>query len=105
MPYSQSIMGSSGTADSARVASPMKMFEYMATGRAIASSYLPVIREVLNETNAVFCKPDDINSWKNALQRLLEDENLRDQLGRQARHDVQGYTWVARAQRIMNRFP
>jgi glycosyltransferase involved in cell wall biosynthesis len=105
MPYSQSIMGSSGTADSARVASPMKMFEYMATGRAIASSYLPVIREVLNEINAVFCKPDDINSWKNALQRLLEDENLRDQLGRQARHDVQGYTWVARAQRIMNRFP
>jgi glycosyltransferase involved in cell wall biosynthesis len=105
MPYSSSIMGSSGTADSAAVASPMKMFEYMATGRAIASSYLPVIREVLNEANAVFCKPDDIASWKLALERLLQDENLRDQLGRQARQDAQGYTWVARAQRIMNGFP
>jgi glycosyltransferase involved in cell wall biosynthesis len=105
MPYSQSIMGSSGTADSAGVASPMKMFEYMATGRAIASAYLPVIHEVLNETNAVFCKPDDINSWKSALERLLGDEKLRDQLGRQARHDAQGYTWVSRAQRIMNGFP
>jgi glycosyltransferase involved in cell wall biosynthesis len=105
MPYSESIMGSSGTADSARVASPMKMFEYMATGRAIASSYLPVIHEVLNEKNAVFCKPDDIVSWKSALERLLQDENLRNQLGTQARQDAQGYTWVARAQRIMNGFP
>ena len=105
MPYSSSIMGSSGTADSAGVASPMKMFEYMATGRAIASAYLPVIREVLNENNAVFCKPDDINSWKSALERLLKDENLRTQLGNQARLDVEGYTWVARAQRIMNGFP
>lgn len=105
MPYSQSIMGSSGTADSAAVASPMKMFEYMATGRAIASSYLPVIREVLNEENAVFCKPDDINSWKSALERLLADENLRGSLGHQAKQDAQGYTWLARAQRIMNEFP
>jgi len=105
MPYSRSIMGSSGTADSAAVASPMKMFEYMATGRAIVSAYLPVIREILNEHNAVFCKPDDINSWKSALERLLKDEDLRDQLGRQARHDAQGYTWIARAQRIMNGFP
>ncbi|HEX2991277.1 MAG TPA: glycosyltransferase family 4 protein, partial [Anaerolineales bacterium] len=53
MPYSRSIMGSSGSADSAAVASPMKMFEYMAAGRAIVSSDLPVIREVLNESNAV----------------------------------------------------
>ena len=105
MPYSNSIMGSSGTADSAGVASPMKMFEYMATGRAIASAYLPVIREVLNENNAVFCKPDDIPSWKFALERLLSDENLRAQLGSQARQDVQGYTWLARAQRILSQFP
>lgn len=105
MPYSQSIMGSSGTADSAAVASPMKMFEYMATGRAIVSSYLPVIREVLNESNAVFCKPDDIPSWKSALEHLIQDATLRDRLGRQAKQDAQGYTWVARAQHIMNRFP
>lgn len=105
MPYSSSIMGSSGTADSSAVASPMKMFEYMATGRAIASSYLPVIREVLNEKNAIFCKPDDIPSWKFGLERLLGDDHLRYQLGQQAKQDAQGYTWTARAQRILNRFP
>ena len=76
----------------------------MAVGRAIVSASLPVIREVLNENNAVFCKPDDINSWKSALELLLKDENLRVQLGGRAKQDVQGYTWLARAERILNGF-
>lgn len=104
MPYSRSIMGSSGTADSAAVASPMKMFEYMAAGRSIVSADLPVIREVLDESNAVFCKPDDVGDWRLAIEALLEDRAHRAELGDQARTDVQGYTWVARAQRIMSGF-
>jgi glycosyltransferase involved in cell wall biosynthesis len=101
MPYSRSIMGSSGTADSASVASPMKMFEYMAAGRAIVTADLPVIREVLNEKNAVFCEPDDVGRWKVEIERLLADEPRRFALGRQARQDVEGYTWLARAEEIL----
>ncbi|MDL1912303.1 glycosyltransferase family 4 protein [Chloroflexi bacterium CFX6] len=104
MPYSRSIMGSSGTADSASVASPMKMFEYMAAGRAIVTSDLPVIREVLNERNAVFCKPDDLENWRIEIEELLADEPRRIELGRQARRDVEGYTWLARAGRILSEF-
>jgi glycosyltransferase involved in cell wall biosynthesis len=105
MPYSSSIMGSSGSADSAAVASPMKMFEYMAAGRAIVSSDLPVIREVLNEKNVVFCKADEVGDWRLEIETLLSDDNRRIELGKQAQQDVQGYTWIARAQRIMNGFP
>jgi glycosyltransferase involved in cell wall biosynthesis len=105
MPYSRSIMGSSGSADSAAVASPMKMFEYMAAGRAIVSSDLPVVREVLNEENAVFCDPNSVGDWRLEIESLLNDAPRRMQLGARARQDVQGYTWVARAQRIMNGFP
>jgi glycosyltransferase involved in cell wall biosynthesis len=105
MPYSRSILGSSGSADSAAVASPMKMFEYMAAGRAIVSSDLPVIREVLNEKNAVFCKADDAGDWRLVIEALLAEDVRRIELGNQARLDAQGYTWVARAQRIMNGFP
>lgn len=101
MPYSRSIMGSSGSADSASVASPMKMFEYMAAERAIITADLPVIREVLNERNAVFCEPDEVGKWKVEIDRLLADEPRRLALGRQAREDVQGYTWLARAEKIM----
>lgn len=102
MPYSRSIMGSSGTADSASVASPMKMFEYMAAGRAIVTSDLPVIREVLNEKNAVFCKPDEIGEWRTAVESLLADQAQRIELGNQARRDVQRYTWLSRAELILN---
>jgi glycosyltransferase involved in cell wall biosynthesis len=102
MPYSRSIMGSSGTADSASVASPMKMFEYMATGRAILSADLPVIHEVLNERNAVFCEPDDLPAWKSALETLLADPRQRTALAEQAKQDIQGYTWLSRAGHILN---
>lgn len=101
MPYSRSITGSSGTADSASVASPMKMFEYMAAGRAIVTSDLPVIREVLNEKNAVFCEPDEVGKWKVEIEGLLADEPRRVELGRQAREDVEGYTWLAREERVL----
>jgi glycosyltransferase involved in cell wall biosynthesis len=105
MPYSRFILGSSGSADSAAVASPMKMFDYMAAGRGIVSADLPVIREVLNERNAIFCKPDDLENWRLEIQSLLGDETHRITLGQQARRDAEGYTWIARAKRIMNQFP
>ncbi len=104
MPYSRSIMGSSGTADSASVASPMKMFEYMAAGRAIVTADLPVIHEVLNEKNAVFCEPDNVNDWKLKIEKLLADETHRVELGKQAKEDVQKFTWLARAEKILDGF-
>ena len=104
MPYSRSILGSSGTADSASVASPMKMFEYMAAGRAIVTADLPVIREVLNTKNAVFCEPDNAGDWRLEIEALLADERRRMELGKRAREDVKGYTWLRRAEKILGGF-
>lgn len=103
MPYSRSIEASSGQ-DIAEVINPMKMFEYMASGRAIVTADLPVIREVLNEKNAVFCEPGDIGKWKAGIEDLLADESRRVALGRQARQDVESYTWLARVEKIMSGF-
>jgi glycosyltransferase involved in cell wall biosynthesis len=109
MPYSRSIEASSGQ-DIAEVINPMKMFEYMAAGRAIITADLPVIREVLNEKNAVFCDAGDseigngesvAGKWKMAIEALLANEEQRRTLGKQAREDVQGYTWTERARRIL----
>ena len=100
MPYSRSIEASSGQ-DIAEVINPMKMFEYMAAGRAIVTADLSVIREVLNEKNAVFCEPGDVSAWKSAIEALLVKEEQRLALGKQAREDVQGYTWIERARRIL----
>jgi glycosyltransferase involved in cell wall biosynthesis len=57
MPYKSKVAGNSG-GDIAQVTSPMKLFEYLACGRAILTSDLPVLREVLSENNAAFYPPE-----------------------------------------------
>jgi glycosyltransferase involved in cell wall biosynthesis len=79
----------------------MKMFEYMAAGRAIVTSDLPVIREVLNEKSAVFCEPDDVDAWKSAIMSLLVDEGRRLNLGNKAKTDVRSFTWQERERTIL----
>lgn len=106
MPYSRSISASSGQ-DIAEVINPMKMFEYMASGRAIVCADLNVIREVLNEDNAVFCEPDEdreqrVENWRSAIEKLLADEVLRMKLGGQARKDVEQYGWVQRENKVID---
>lgn len=105
MPYGREIGISSGVGNSAQISSPMKMFEYLATGRPIISSDLPVFHEVLNEKNAVFCPPENVSMWSGALQALLDAPSHRVDLGRQARIDAQKYSWTERAKRILDGFP
>ncbi len=103
MPYSRTVATSSG-GNTADICSPMKMFEYMAAGRAILSSDLPVLHEVLCPGNAFFCPADEPMAWSKALNQLVSDVGRRDALGRQARKDVTRYTWQARAQHALEGF-
>lgn len=100
MPYERAVSASSGQ-DIAEVINPMKMFEYMAAGRAIVTADLPVIREVLDENRAVFCPPGDPESWRKALEQLSRDPSRREKLGRNARQAVERHTWIARADRAV----
>ena len=103
MPYGKQIAGSGG-GDSSQVASPMKMFEYMAAGRAILSSDLPVIHEVLTKDTAVFCPAGDLLAWIEALSELKANLPRCQALGESARKAVEGFTWESRAERAMAGF-
>jgi len=100
MPYARSIAVSSG-GDTAAFASPMKAFEYMAAGRPILSSDLPVFREVLNETNAILLDPQSVEAWETALRGLLVDEALRLRLSEAARREAARHTWLERTRRAL----
>lgn len=89
--------------DIAQWTSPLKMFEYMASGKPIIASDLPVLREVLRSgENAILCAPEDVKAWGDALRRLLEEPELRNKIGRVALREFEAnYTWDRRAELLM----
>ncbi len=103
MPYETSIAGSSG-GNSVDFCSPMKMFEYMAAGKPIISSNLPILHEVLNERNAIFCEYNNLDQWVDAINLIKENPDLGQSLGEQARLDVGMYSWVERARKSLHGF-
>ena len=96
MPYGKKIEGSGG-GNIARVINPMKMFDYLSTGRAIIASNIPVFHEVLNEKIAVFCEPDIVNDWVSAINTLSANSNLRVSMQESALIAAKSYSWQNRA--------
>jgi glycosyltransferase involved in cell wall biosynthesis len=84
-------------------ASPMKLFEYMASGRAIVASDLPSTAEVVDhEQTALLYPPGEAAALGAAIARLRDDPALRERLGsRAAALVMQHYTWAARARAIL----
>ena len=91
------------TTQFAHYTSPLKLFEYMAAGRAIAASDLPGWSDVISAgETALLLPPDDPDAWVAAIKRLRDDPELRERLGRAARVRVMArYTWGARARTIL----
>ncbi len=88
----------------ARYASPVKLFEYMASGRPLVATRLPAVEEVVEDgEHALLVPPGDVPALSAALLRLREDAALRQRLAASARARVMAdYTWAARARRILN---
>ena len=82
-------------------ASPLKLVEYMAAGRAIVAPDRPNIRELLTDgVDALLVQPEQL---ADALDRLLLDDALRQRLSIRARAAIaeQGLTWMGNARRII----
>ena len=85
-------------------ASPLKLFEYLALGKAVVAPATPNIMEVLrDEENAVLFDPVQAGAFERALQRLATDAVLRQRLGQAARETIlqQGLTWDGNARRVV----
>jgi len=88
---------------SVEYASPLKLFEYMALGKAIVAPDQANIREVLQvDVSGILFDPAEPASMTGAIARLAGDENLRARLGEGARKaiDERGYTWRENARRV-----
>lgn len=80
--------------------SPIKMFEYMASGVPIVASDLPSIREVLNSTNAVLVEPQNPDALLSGVGEAFGSDTKS--ITEQARRDVEQYTWNSRAVKVLD---
>jgi len=88
---------------SVEYASPLKLFEYMALGKAIVAPDQPNIREVLEvDVSGLLFDPAEPASMTAAIARLAQDDGLRARLGAGARNAIEerGYTWKENARRV-----
>lgn len=84
--------------------SPLKLFEYMQLGRAIAAPDAENIREILTDNqNALLFDPAQGNALEATLYRLCSDPALRRRLGEAARATItaRSLTWDRNAERVI----
>lgn len=80
--------------------SPVKLFEYLASGRPIVVSDLPSIREIVTEKEVFFAQPDDPKDFARVIESVLhgpKDLALRQHA---AQACAAKHTWEARAENI-----
>lgn len=82
--------------------SPLKLFEYMATGLPIIGANIGSVGEVLNDSNAFCFDPDDLSSIRRALERAIHDPEEAKRRAANARKQIEeDYSWYQRARGIL----
>lgn len=104
MPYQESVSIGVRGHDTARWMSPMKMFEYLASGVPLISSDLPALREVLTDgVNSVLVSAADTIAWTAALDRIIADPVWAQAIAVRGHKDyLTKHTWKRRAERLLD---
>lgn len=86
--------------------SPVKIFEYMAAGKAIVASRLGQISEIIEDgVTGLLVEPDSPKALSDAIVRLAKDPGLRERLGKAALEAaVEKHTWRRNAARVLETY-
>ncbi len=79
---------------------PMKVYEYMASGKPILYSKLELVEEIISDCGYGFT-PDDPHDLARAVMYLKDNPERTRMMGTQALKKVIEYTWTKKAQAII----
>ncbi|HNV97057.1 MAG TPA: glycosyltransferase family 4 protein [bacterium] len=91
-----------GDITSEKYTSPLKLFEYMASGTPIIASDLDSIKEILSDNNSFIFPANDFNALANGLNFLFNNKDYASKLSINALLDAKKYTWDSRVVAINN---
>ena len=80
--------------------SPMKLFEYMASGVSIVASKILSIEEIVDDNLVTFAEPDNPKSFANMIESVLKNENVSRNKALLSQKKSLEYTWLKRAEKI-----
>ncbi|MEK7173278.1 MAG: glycosyltransferase, partial [Patescibacteria group bacterium] len=87
---------------SSRYTSPLKLFEYMASGTPIVAAGLSSIREIVSEGEALFFRDGDVASLAEVLSKTFSGQIDLKSRAEKAKIKAGEFTWNKRAQIILN---
>ncbi len=82
--------------------SPLKMFEYMASGRPVIAPRLDSFSDILNDGNSFLVEADNPAALAEGIKKISSDEFLAKKISEQAHLDAEKYTWAKRAAAIID---
>lgn len=101
-PYQRTGVGvAGGGGDSSAYMNPIKIVEYMSSGKAIVCSDLPILKEVLGNDAALFVPPADRQAWIAAIRQLALPATREEYAARVRARFSGNLTWEARARRML----
>lgn len=102
MPYQKKVFGRSKNIDLANCMSPLKLFDYLASGSAIVASNLNVYNHILKHNqNSILLEPNKIDNWVKTINNLYYNNTKLKKISRLNTNISNKYTWQIRAKKII----
>ena len=103
MPYEKKVYGNHRTANLSDYMSPLKMFDYLASGQVIISSKNYNINKIIkNGYNGIICNNLDIDEWSKKIRSSFKDKNLIKILQKNSYLTAKRFTWKERVHKILS---
>ena len=83
---------------------PTKLFEYLSAGVPIIASNFPGWREIVDSNQCGVCvEPGNVEQMADAMQRLVDDRDLSQQMGDRGRAAVESrYNWSGEEEKLLD---
>jgi glycosyltransferase involved in cell wall biosynthesis len=102
MPYLNKVNVKSKNLEVSKFMSPLKLFDYLASGKAIIASNLPVYSHILKDGyNCLLADPKNYDDWLNKIKLLHNDKNLYKKICYNSYNTAKKFTWLKRTKKIL----
>lgn len=81
--------------------SPLKIYEYLACGKPVVSSRIPNLEFIEKQNVGTLVEPENSEDLAEAIIKLLKDEKIREDMGKNGReYVVKNHSWESVARKV-----